>query len=171
MTLEIFLTSSTFKYPRKILLKGIPVRIEISCLQIEDASLSPQEKHPTGFLFFIATLLTILMAKENLPKHVTLGLDTLGVRISGDKKLREFITRVGVPLLVPSANKSSCPPLDNSKDVYEVFKGEIPYIVDDICSKGLPSTIVDISKNDIRLVRQGDISFETIKEYYKECTK
>ena len=61
--------------------------------------------------------------------------------------------------------------LDNAKDVYEVFKGEIPYIVDDICSKGLPSTIVDISKDDIRLVRQGDISFETIKEYYKECTK
>ena len=113
----------------------------------------------------------LVRPKENLPKHVTLGLDTLGVRISGDKKLREFITRVGVPLLVPSANKSSCPPLDNSKDVYEVFKGEIPYIVDDICSKGLPSTIVDISKDDIRLVRQGDISFETIKEYYKECTK
>jgi L-threonylcarbamoyladenylate synthase len=118
---------------------------------------------------FVPGPLTLLLKpKENLYHHVTLNSPTIGIRIAGDADLRAFIDRVGEPLLVPSANKSGEPPLMDAQSVFSVFNGEIPYIVDAPCGHGKPSTIVDFShEDDLKLIRQGELSFAEILKAYK----
>ncbi len=110
----------------------------------------------------------LLKPKDNLPYHVTLNSPAIGIRVSSNTKLQELIYKVGKPLLVPSANLSGMPPLTKCEDVYNQFNEEIPYIIDDICLNGAPSTIVDVSnKNQISLIRQGDIPYKDIVKTFK----
>ena len=110
----------------------------------------------------------LLKAKENLPYQVSLNTSKIGIRISSNKLLEDFIYRVGKPLLVPSANISSFPPLVTEKEVYDVFKNQIPYIVKSSFTPSKPSTIVDLSiPNEISLIRQGELNFEDIKRTFK----
>lgn len=118
---------------------------------------------------FVPGAITLLLKpKEGLPYQVTLKSPSIGIRVSSNVKLQELIYNVGKPLLVPSANLSGEQPLTNAKDVYNKFKNQIPYIVDDVCLNAKPSTIVNLSnKGEIELVRQGDISFDEIKKVFK----
>ncbi len=118
---------------------------------------------------FVPGPLTLLLKpKEHLPYHVTLSSPTIGIRIPGLKILRDFIDRVGQPLLVPSANKSGCPPCINSSEVKDVFQGEIEYIISYEVKSSLPSTIVDFSTSSPRLIREGELSFDKILEVYNK---
>ena len=118
---------------------------------------------------FVPGPITLLLRpKEGLYQHVTLNSPAIGIRIPGLKELRDFIDRVGKPLLVPSANKSGLPPAKNADEVLQSFNTEIPYIIDGGTTHGLPSTIVDFSSLDEpKLIRQGDLSFERILQVYK----
>lgn len=118
---------------------------------------------------FVPGAITLLLKpKGNLPYQVTLKSSSIGIRVSSNTKLQELIYKVGKPLLVPSANLSNQPPLVTAKEVYDQFKNQIMYIVDDVCLNSKPSTIVNLSiKGEISLIRQGDISFEDIKKVFK----
>lgn len=118
---------------------------------------------------FVPGAITLLLKpRDNLPYQVTLKSPSIGIRVSSNTKLQELIYKVGKPLLVPSANLSGQPPLVTAKDVFNQFKDQISYIVDDICLNSKPSTIVNLSiKDEISLIRQGDISFEDIKKVFK----
>jgi L-threonylcarbamoyladenylate synthase len=118
---------------------------------------------------FVPGPLTLLLKpKEGLYKHVTLNSSSIGIRVAGDSDLRDFIDRVGKPLLVPSANKSGEKPATDAQGVYSVFKGEIPYVIDAYCGKSMPSTIIDFSNpGELKLIRQGELSFEDIERTYK----
>ena len=119
---------------------------------------------------FVPGPITLLLKpKEGLADYLTLKGNTIGIRVSSSSRLQNFITEVGCPLLVPSANKSSEKPGLTAEEVYDVFNGEIPFIVDEECDGQKPSTIVDLSdENTIRLIRQGDLPFEEIKKVYEE---
>lgn len=118
---------------------------------------------------FVPGAITLLLKpKDNLPYQVTLKSPSIGIRVSSNTKLQELIYKVGKPLLVPSANLSNQPPLVTAKEVYNQFKNQIMYIVDDVCLNTKPSTIVNLSiKGEISLIRQGNISFEDIKKVFK----
>lgn len=118
---------------------------------------------------FVPGPLTLLLRpKENLPYQVSLDSPSIGIRISSNSKLQDFISRVGKPLLVPSANLSSMPPLLKPEEVYNQFKGQIEYIIDDAYIPSKPSTIVDFTNpNQIKLIRLGELSFDEILKVYK----
>jgi L-threonylcarbamoyladenylate synthase len=117
---------------------------------------------------FVPGPLTLLLKpRPGLYKHVTLNSPCIGIRVAGMDELRAFIDRVGKPLLVPSANKSGEPPLLDAQGVKKVFDGEISYIIDSPCGKALPSTIVDFSSGEPKLIRQGELKFEDIVKVYK----
>lgn len=117
---------------------------------------------------FVPGPLTLLLKPQpGLPFHVTLNSPAIGIRIAGMEKLRSFIDKVGVPLLVPSANKSGEPPLMEAKAVKEIFEGEIPYVIDYPSGKSLPSTIIDLSQGEPKLIRQGELDFQAVLKIYK----
>lgn len=118
---------------------------------------------------FMPGEITILFpAKKNLMPHLTLNQPTVGIRIAALKEVPDLIRRVGKPMLVTSANMSNTPPLLNSNSVYEQFCGKIRGVVEGICNSNIPSTIVLIDGEELKLIRLGSISFEEIlKEWNK----
>lgn len=106
-------------------------------------------------------LTIIVKAQENLPVWVSLHTGRVGVRVSDLPFVRDMIARVGKPLLVPSANKSSEPPAMTGEEAYKIFDGEIAGVVFGPIPGQMPSTIVNIG-DTITLVRQGPISLEQV---------
>ena len=103
----------------------------------------------------------ILKAKENLPSYCISKEGNVGIRISGDKMVRDLIAEVGKPLLVPSANKSGEPPLTKSDDVIKIFEKEIDAVIEGESISNIPSTIVLLNEN-VNVIREGVITKEEI---------
>ena len=103
----------------------------------------------------------ILKAKNNLPSYCVSKEGNVGIRISGDKMVRDLIKKVGKPLLVPSANKSGEAPLTTSIDVSKIFEDEIDAVIEGESTSNVPSTIVLLNEN-VNVIREGIITKEEI---------
>ena len=113
--------------------------------------------------------LTILVnAKENVPSYVTHNSGVIGIRIPSNKEALELLKYVKKPLLVPSANKADQKPALSSDKVKTIFKDEIRVIVSGEISSGLPSTIIDLTGEEIKLIRKGPISLEELSLLIKD---
>lgn len=118
--------------------------------------------------FMPGSITILLPSKDNVPTYVTHNTGVIGVRVPTNKEAIELLNKVDVPLLVPSANKAGEKPALNDEEVKSVFNDEIDLIIQGSSKGELPSTIIDLSHDDIRLVREGPISFIDIKKVYEE---
>ena len=109
--------------------------------------------------------LTILVsAKENVPAYVTHDTGVIGIRIPSNKEALELLKFIKKPLLVPSANKADQKPALSLEEVKSIFKDEISIIVPGQISSGEPSTIIDLTGDEIKLIRKGPIPFEELSQ-------
>lgn len=109
------------------------------------------------------SLTILLRAKDNVPDYVTHGTGVIGIRIPSNNEALQLLSFVNKPLLVPSANKANQKPALSASEVKEIFKDEIQVIIPGEISSGLPSTIVDLTGPQIKLIRQGAITLEEIE--------
>ena len=114
------------------------------------------------------SITVILPAKDNLLEHVTFNLNTIGVRIPTNETALRILSEINIPLLVTSANISNEPSLLKAKDVYSKFNGKIASLIDEDAINGVASTVVDLTKKPIRILREGPISKERIEEVLGE---
>ena len=89
---------------------------------------------------------------------------TIGIRIPDDPFILELIAAIGKPLMVTSANLSGEASLRCWKDVYERFHGKIEGIVCEDALADSASTIIDVSKEELQILREGKISIKDIRE-------
>ena len=108
--------------------------------------------------------LTILLKVKSdvVPAYVTHGTNIIGIRIPSNIEARELLGAINLPLLVPSANKSGCAPALTSKQVEGIFGQEVDFIMSGEARGGQASTIVDLTKETPKVVRQGPILEEEI---------
>jgi L-threonylcarbamoyladenylate synthase len=118
--------------------------------------------------FFPGPLTVVLKKKETIPFHVTSGKDTIAIRMPDDEFILNVLKSVNKPILLTSANKSGEKPASNHNEALDIFQNNVDIIVEGEVKFNVPSTIVDFSNNDIKLIREGVISFEDIKRIYKE---
>ena len=112
---------------------------------------------------FLPGPLTILLkAKENVPVYVTHDTGVIGIRVPNFPILNELLDLVKKPLLVPSANPSNLVPAVTVAQVCIYFNDTLEYIVNNDSQNELPSTIVDMSKKDVKVLREGKIKIEEI---------
>lgn len=114
------------------------------------------------------SITVILPAKDNLLEHVTFNLNTIGVRIPTNETALRILSEINIPLLVTSANISNEPSLLKAKDVYAKFNGKIASLIDEDAINGVASTVVDLTKKPIKILREGPISKERIEEVLGE---
>ena len=115
---------------------------------------------------FMPGSLTILVrSKNNVPGYVTHNTGVIGIRIPSNKEALDLLDAVKKPLLVPSANKADQKPALDENEVKKIFKDEIAVVVPGKISSGEPSTIVDLTGDEIKLVRKGPISLEELNRY------
>ena len=107
--------------------------------------------------------LTILVkAKENVPNYVTHNTKIIGIRIPSNKEALELLRFVKKPLLVPSANKADQKPALCDEEVKAIFNDEIRVIIPGKAVGGQASTIIDLTGEEIKLIRKGPIPLEEL---------
>lgn len=114
--------------------------------------------------FMPGEITVLLKSKEIVPGYVTHNTGVIGVRVPKLDSLLEFLNFVKKPLLVPSANKSGEKPALNSNEVENIFKDEVGYVFEGTSIGGVPSTIVDLTDKEVKILREGNISLNQIKE-------
>ena len=113
--------------------------------------------------FMPGPITLLLKAKENVPEYVTHGTGIIGVRVPNMKVIQEMIGFAGKPLLVPSANRSGEKPFNSYLDVKKEFKDELGFVFQEDSLGAEPSTIVDLTEKDIRIIREGSLSLLDIE--------
>jgi L-threonylcarbamoyladenylate synthase len=112
--------------------------------------------------FWPGPLTCIVPKLPTLPEIVS-ATDTIAVRIPDHMVARMLLRRTD-PLAVTSANISGQPSPTTAEEVYAQLNGRIPLIIDGGKTPGgIPSTLVDCTTNELKIVREGPISLEEIK--------
>ena len=107
--------------------------------------------------FMPGPITIVLNKKKELPEYVTNGKDTIAIRMATSEVLKEIIEKVESPLFMTSANKSgksTCVNLDEIEKACPLLDGMLEGEV--FFSK--PSTIVDCTSNEIKILREGPMS-------------
>ena len=109
-------------------------------------------------------LTLIFEKKDSVQDYVTMGKKTIGIRVPDDRFILDLIHMIGMPLLVTSANVSGEGSLLKWEDVLSCMDHKIDAIVCEDARGESASTIIDVTGEDIKVLRQGPISLEKIME-------
>jgi L-threonylcarbamoyladenylate synthase len=106
--------------------------------------------------------LTILVPKRvNLPEAVS-ATETVAVRVP-DHEVARGLLRAAGPLAVTSANISGAQSPVTAQEVYEQLAGRIALIIDGGRTPGgVPSTLVDCTMPEPKILREGPISLQEL---------
>ena len=106
--------------------------------------------------------LTILVPKRaDLPESVS-ATSTVGVRVPDHDVARDLLRAAG-PMAVTSANISGRESPVTAQEVYQQLKGRIDLIIDGGKTPGgIPSTLVDCTTSELKILRKGPISLEEL---------
>lgn len=143
----------------------------LMCSNVEEADnyIVIDEKTKKLMAHFLPGEITFLVkSRPDLPTWVTLGTDTIGIRVPASDFCVNLFKEVGKPCLVTSANMSGEPTLRFFEEVKAQFDGQVGAIVKGECTSLTPTTIVLILDSGIKLVREGPVPFEEIENYWKE---
>ena len=140
-----------------------PYTMMLSKVEDIDKYAFVNEKYQKLIKKFMPGSLTILVkSKDSVPSYVTHNTGVIGIRIPSNKEALELLEYVKKPLLVPSANKADQKPALSEQEVKAIFGDEIKVVIPGKISSGEPSTIVDLTGEEIRLVRKGPIPLEEL---------
>ena len=111
--------------------------------------------------FWPGPLTVIVPKKSTLPETVS-ATSTVGVRVP-DHPVARALLRLAGPMAVTSANISGQPSPSTAQEVLDQLNGRIELILDGGRTPGgVPSTLVDCTKGEIKVLREGPISLEQI---------
>lgn len=103
-------------------------------------------------------LTLIVPARPTIPEVLTAGTGTIGVRVPAHPVARALVAALGEPVTAPSANPSGAPPATTAAAVLEYFEGLIEVVIDaGPTPGGEPSTVVDVTVDPPRILRQGAV--------------
>jgi L-threonylcarbamoyladenylate synthase len=112
-----------------------------------------------------APLTLIGEARPEVPAALTASTHSLGIRLPDDDNVRAFVRACGGALTATSANVSGQPPARTVREVENYFPAGIDLIVDGgEVTATEASTVLDVSSSDVRLVREGAVSRDELKE-------
>ena len=113
--------------------------------------------------------LTIIFNKSQLvPNLLTSGLSTIGIRMPNNKLCLELINEFGSPIAASSANISDMPPSNDINQLSKDFNSKISFILanDQAQTSYIPSTIVKVENNEIKILRKGSVSKSDIEKCF-----
>lgn len=115
------------------------------------------------------TLVLPLRADAGIAPAVTAGLPTIALRCPAHPVMREVLTRAGVPLAAPSANRSGGVSPTMAAHVASSLGTAVDLILDGgACEAGIESTIIAVRAQGWSLLRPGPITRDQIAEILEE---
>ena len=111
--------------------------------------------------------LTIIFNKSKIiPDLLTSNLDTIGIRIPNNKICLELINSLGRPIATSSANiADESPAVTIDSKLIADFNSKVDFLLDSgTIPQGVPSTIVRVENNNVKILREGPISINEINK-------
>ena len=99
----------------------------------------------------------ILNANNTIPKLFKNNRKTIGIRVPNHHIPRNIVKLLGNPILTTSIHDEDSI-VEYSTDpelIYEKYKNQVDIVIDGGYGNLVPSTIVDCSKGEIEIIRQG----------------
>ena len=116
----------------------------------------------------------ILLIKEFLPGKVTFIFKvknqnkTVAARIVDNDFLIKVVRKLAKPIYLTSANKSGEKSTLKASEVLEVFDNQIAAVVMEDALGSIGSSIIDLSKEEIIILREGEITLADINDFLKK---
>ena len=104
--------------------------------------------------------------KEKLPNMLTAGRDTIGMRVPNSSFLSALLDRINIPLAQGSANISGILPAMTAEGIitsFEARKQKPDVVIDGGKLSGMPSTIIDFTSQQPRIIRSGLVNKEELE--------
>lgn len=116
--------------------------------------------------FWPGPLTLVLKAADSFPPDLAGPGHTVAVRIPPAAWLRGLVAEIGLPVTATSANVSGEKEASEPAEVRRLFEGKVDVIVDGGPTPGgLPSTIVDLSGETPRVLREGAVLRSGLSAY------
>ncbi len=103
-------------------------------------------------------LTVVFKARQEVLSELTAGTGTIGLRVPGSAVTRQLLAFLGTALTGTSANASGGTSPRTAEEAAEAVGGSVDLILDGgMTAGGKPSTVVDVSGETIRIIREGAI--------------
>lgn len=159
-----------YRLKKRDALKPLPVMISDIAMLERLVSEIPPMFRPLISEFWPGPLTVILKASPEVPEGLQ-GNGTIGLRLPGYEWVRSLVSRAQFPITATSANVSGEKEISDPEKARESYHGKVKLIVDGGITQGtLPSTVVDMSGEEPRLVREGAISSSQLKIFLPAMT-
>ena len=120
-------------------------------------------------VFLPGPLTIILQANDRVPAWINSGMATVGFRVPKHPVTLDLIRKYG-PLIGPSANLSGKASGTDFQQIMLDFQEQVLGVEDDASLTGQDSTILDLSGEKARILRQGAITREDILAQVNDIT-
>lgn len=146
--------------------RAVPlIAADASQIALHLGSLAPVAAR-LGARYWPGPLTLTVPAPPALPREVTGGRTTVGVRVPAASVARAVCAGCGRPVTATSANISGAAPTADPEEVERQLGDRIDFLLDTgPAPGGPPSTIVDVTTTPLSLVRAGAISWQEIQTW------
>jgi L-threonylcarbamoyladenylate synthase len=115
-------------------------------------------------LFWPGPLTLIFPVSEKLPDLLRSGSGKIGIRVSSDPICQKLTEKYKNPIVSTSANRSGQKPGRTAGEVMEYFGNDLDLVLDGgVRNDMMPSTILDMVEDPPRVIREGAVPIERIK--------
>ncbi len=143
--------------PILLLLSG-PEQAEQLCDRI------PERYTELAGMFWPGPLSLVIPATDRVPREVTAGTGTVAVRVPGLALPRRLASGLGRPISGVSANRHGQPASRTSAEVHRAFPEGLALILEGgPAPGGAPSTILDLTGSQPRVLREGVIPVASLR--------
>ena len=113
-------------------------------------------------------LTIVARALMEVPLELTAGSGTIGVRLPDDEEVRALVRACGGALTATSANPAGQSPARTALEVSKYFQTDLDLIIDGGAARtDKPSTVLDVSGESPRVIREGVVTREQLEETFK----
>jgi len=115
--------------------------------------------------FWPGPLTLVFKALRGIPEEVTQGSGTVGARIPSNAFCLELLRRCNCPLTSTSANISGEPIHRTIDEIKKALDEGIDLFIDaGVLPESKPSTVVSVVPENPKLIREGVISFDSLRK-------
>ncbi len=151
------------KAKRRPIEKGIPILV-CSLNVAEKIAYFTPEALTLAEKFWPGPLTIILEQRTPIPREVSGGKENIGLRVPNHPVPKLIAEKVGGAITGTSANISGAPPAADANQVAAQLGSSLDLILDGGRTKGVASTVVDLTKKLPLIVREGAISLEALEK-------
>ncbi len=117
----------------------------------------------------------VLPSKHQVNKFLESETGTLGIRVPMYRYIEVLVKQFGKPITATSANLAGRSPHYSIESLFNQVSEKQKHLIDLIIDAGIlpknkPSTVVDLSQSDVKILRQGDKDFSKNSKTYLSKT-